>query len=181
MPPLLLLAGFQGHELATGCRIWVGRLPEPLMTTEKSFNEIWSLHPQEHHEIKIHGRLVNTPRWQQAYGRDYHYTGRVNKALPVPSSLEPLLRWGQKSISTHLNGMLLNWNDAALGHYIGPHRDSTRNVVTDSPIVCEFPPATHPILAEICLRAARARFTRNLWPRRLWRRAIFRNRPGFPR
>ena len=31
--------------------------------------------------------------------------------------------------------MLLNWYDGALGHYIGPHRDSTKNMVADSPIV----------------------------------------------
>lgn len=34
-----------------------------------------------------------------------------------------------------LNGLLLNWYDGSLGHYIGRHRDSTRNMVKDAPIV----------------------------------------------
>ena len=31
--------------------------------------------------------------------------------------------------------MLINWYDAARGHYIGAHRDSTTNMVLDAPIV----------------------------------------------
>lgn len=31
--------------------------------------------------------------------------------------------------------MLLNWYDGQAGHYIGAHRDSTRGLLTDSPIV----------------------------------------------
>lgn len=83
----------------------------------------------------MHGRLVRTPRWQQAYGRDYFYTGRVNAALPIPDELEPLHSWVRKTISSDLNGLLLNWYDGALGHYIGRHRDSVRGLVKGSCIV----------------------------------------------
>ena len=36
------------------------------------FDALWQMHPQVFHEIKMHGQLVKTPRWQQAYGVDYH-------------------------------------------------------------------------------------------------------------
>ena len=72
----------------------------------------------------MHGRPVQTPRWQQAYGADYHYTGQTNAALPVPKSLEPVRDLARRAIDERLNGLLLNWYDGKLGHYIGPHHDS---------------------------------------------------------
>ncbi|MEE8142970.1 MAG: alpha-ketoglutarate-dependent dioxygenase AlkB [Planctomycetota bacterium] len=95
---------------------------------------MWELHPQEFHEILIHGKLVPTPRWQQAYGKDYYYTNRTNRALPVPKVLLPFLEWGQQSIDPRLDGLLVNWYDGKLGHYIGRHRDSIEGIV-EGPIV----------------------------------------------
>lgn len=82
----------------------------------------------------MHGKLVETPRWQQAFGRDYHYTGRINEALPIPEELWPLLLWSQSAIDETLNGLLLNWYEGP-EHYIGPHHDSRMNMVKKSPIV----------------------------------------------
>lgn len=65
---------------------------------------------------------------------DYHHTGRTNVALPIPLDLEPVLRWGQSTIHQRLNGLLVNWYDGKLGHYIGPHHDSTTNIVGGVPI-----------------------------------------------
>jgi alkylated DNA repair dioxygenase AlkB len=78
--------------------------------------------------------MVETPRWQQAYGADYHYTGRVNRALPVPPFVEPLMAWVQAHIDPRLNGALLNWYEGP-GHYIGPHHDSVKHMVVGCPIV----------------------------------------------
>jgi alkylated DNA repair dioxygenase AlkB len=127
--------GFLPHELANDHRFYSGRLPKTLLVTSAEFEALWEMHPSEYHKIKIHGRLVRTPRWQQAYGNDYHYTGRVNKALPMPPILEPLLTWCREAIEPRLNGLLLNWYDSSLGHYIGKHRDSTKNMVSGAPIV----------------------------------------------
>ena len=49
--------------------------------------------------------------------------------------MEPFLQWCQQHIDERLNGILLNWYDATLGHYIGKHRDSTKKMITDVPIV----------------------------------------------
>jgi len=101
----------------------------------EGFEAIWALRPEDYHIIQIHGRPVPTPRWQQAYGADYHYTGRTNEALPVPTVLEPLHTWARRSIDDRLNGLLLNWYDGSLGHYIGPHHDSVKDMVVGAPIV----------------------------------------------
>src|SRR5690606_27068782 len=99
------------------------------------------LHPSEFHRIKIHGREVKTPRWQQAYGKDYEYTGRVNPALPFETltvpipKVEALVSWCRERIDDRLNGLLRNWYDGSLGHYIGKHRDSRTRMVSGAPIV----------------------------------------------
>src|SRR5262249_52832909 len=49
--------------------------------------------------------------------------------------LEPLHAWARHTIDPRLNGLLLNWYDGELGHYIGPHNDSTTNMMPRAPIV----------------------------------------------
>ncbi|MBX3155711.1 MAG: alpha-ketoglutarate-dependent dioxygenase AlkB [Deltaproteobacteria bacterium] len=122
-------------ELAGGFAFYTGRLPPELVPSRAQFDELWALHPDDFHEIKMHGRLVKTPRWQQAYGEDYAYTGRVNRALSIPPLLAPLHAWCRETLDARLNGLLLNWYDAADGHYIGKHRDSTRDMVEGAPII----------------------------------------------
>ena len=127
--------GFATHALTETHKLFVGRLPASLIPTQAEWETVWRMHPKEFHEIQIHGRLIKTPRWQQAFGMDYHYTGRTNRALPIPPILAPFLHWSREHIDQALNGLLLNWYDGALGHYIGPHRDSTKEMRPSSPIV----------------------------------------------
>ena len=115
--------------------LWIGQLPAGLGLDPVPFEELWNLHPPQFPEIKMHGRCVRTPRWQQSYGIDYAFAGRVSRALPVPSILDPLLEWCRRTIDLRLNGLLVNWYDSALGHYIGAHRDSVTNRIAGSPIV----------------------------------------------
>ena len=114
--------------------VLVGRVPAELEPDPPAFERLWLLHPPDYHEIKMHGRLVKTPRWQQAYGADYRYTGRVNRALPVTAEMEPYLRWCRE-IDPRLDGLLFNWYDATEEHYIGAHRDSTSGMIEGAPIV----------------------------------------------
>ena len=127
--------GFHPEHLDETHLLFHGRLPEPLLPDAGRFNDLWKLHPSEFHEIMMHGKLVKTPRWQQAYGKDYHYTQSTNRGLPTPPSLQPFLEWSHSAIDSRLNGILVNWYDGALGHYIGRHRDSTANMVDGAPIV----------------------------------------------
>lgn len=130
-----LLNNFRRHDLNDGHVLWIGRLSDELLPDEGIFEALWQEHPNEFHEIKMYGRLIPTPRWQQAYGQDYRYTGRVNEALPIPPVLESFLNWSRDNIDLNLNGLLLNWYDGRLGHYIGRHHDSTVDLVPGSPIV----------------------------------------------
>jgi alkylated DNA repair dioxygenase AlkB len=123
------------HDCGKGCFVWIGRIPESLHMHGSSFEDLWNLHPNERPIITMHGRKVRIPRWQQAYGMDYQFSGEVNRALAVPLLLLPIFTWSKQTIDARLNGLLLNWYDGSLGHYIGRHRDSTVNMVKGAPIV----------------------------------------------
>jgi len=127
--------GFERVELGEGHALFVGRLPSELGFSGARFEELWSLHPERFHELTFFGKRVAAPRWSQAYGRDYRYSGGVHAAVPVPARLAPLLEWGRSAIDTRLDGVLVNWYDRELGHYIGKHRDSTLGLVRGAPIV----------------------------------------------
>ena len=85
--------GFEECTLSDEHQFYVGTLPEDLQLSASKFEELWSLHPDEYHTIDMMGRTVETPRWQQAYGHDYHYTGQLNRALPIPPIIEPHLKY----------------------------------------------------------------------------------------
>lgn len=119
--------------------VQVGRLPAVLCGAAAEggpgFEALWGLHPEHFHLIHLHGRKVHTPRWQQAFGADYRYSGQVNAALPVPPVLAPYLAWAKEALDPRLSGVLCNWYDGQRGHYIGAHRDSIANLVPGAPIV----------------------------------------------
>ena len=113
----------------------LGTLPPALHADPATFEHLWSLHPPEPHEIHLHGRRVLTPRWQQAYGADYHISGQTYRAHPLDPAMRPYLDYCRQAIDPRLNGLLFNWYDAAAGHYIGKHRDSITHMIPGCPIV----------------------------------------------
>ncbi len=125
---------FRAVELGDDLSFIVGRLPAALVWTPEQVATAWNLHPEEKPTIFLHGRQVMVPRWQQAYGTDYHFSGQTSLAEVIPAILQPLLAWAIEAIHPQLNGVLLNWYDGS-GHYIGPHRDSVRNMIEGVPIV----------------------------------------------
>jgi alkylated DNA repair dioxygenase AlkB len=125
---------FRFHEITGGRGIWIGRLPDELVPDEAGFEELWRLHPPEPGFLKIHGRIVQAPRWNQGFGHAYDFSGLSRPALPIPPALSRLLRWGQAVIDRRLNGVGVNWYDAGLGHYIGPHRDHREGLVPGAPL-----------------------------------------------
>ena len=128
------LSSFQQIELKTGDLFWMGYLPAAVLA-RVSFDALWDLHPDVFPEILMHGRKVKTPRWSQAFGRDYRFSGQLAQADPIPLLLQGVLNWSCEAIDARLNGLLVNWYDGALGHYIGKHRDKTTGMVVGSPIV----------------------------------------------
>lgn len=128
------LSDFTRHDLGDGAAVFTGRLPADLVWSDEQFEQAWSLHPATRPTIFLHGRHVAIPRWQQAFGMDYQFSGQVSRAAPTPELLQPLLAWARRVVHPELNGLLVNWYEGA-GHYIGPHHDSVRNMVPDCPIV----------------------------------------------
>ncbi len=108
------------------------------------FEVLWAARPDRFHRVSMMGREVAVPRWSRAYGADYHYSGRTDRALPVPEWLEEALAWAREVLDPRLNGLLLNWYDAEHKHYIGKHRDSTKSMVEGAPIVTISLGATRP-------------------------------------
>lgn len=130
-----MFAGSSERALGGGLSVHHGRLPAALLPDDAAFAALWDLHPAAYHVISMHGRAVATPRWQQAYGADYHYTGRVNRAEPLTPAMTPFLAWARAAIDPRLDALLFNWYDAEHAHYIGKHRDSTRDMIDGAPIV----------------------------------------------
>lgn len=126
---------FETIPLDNECSIYASYTVPELNLNHEQFLNIWNAHPEQYHTLKIHGKEVLTPRWQQAYGKNYRYTGAKNNALPIPDFLQVFLDWSKEHIDERLNGLLLNWYDGTKGHYIGAHRDDTRDLHKDSPVV----------------------------------------------
>ncbi|TCI92182.1 alpha-ketoglutarate-dependent dioxygenase AlkB [Tenacibaculum sp. M341] len=103
--------------------------------SEIDFQKIWDTHPEEFHTVKMYGKEILTPRWQQAYGKNYNYSGSRNNALPIPEIFKKFLKWSRENIDDKLNGLLVNWYDGKKNHYIGPHRDDIRDLSEGTPIV----------------------------------------------
>ena len=122
-------------DLSDQHHVLVGRLPDQFNFSQARFDEIWNLHPEEYHVVNMMGKDIPTPRWQQAYGMDYRYTGAKQNALPIPPLLAPYHDWSCDNLKEPFNGFLLNWYTGDRKHYIGAHRDDTRDLVPDSSIV----------------------------------------------
>jgi alkylated DNA repair dioxygenase AlkB len=127
-------SAFRTHVLADGSVFLQGELPAALRLDAAAFARLWDSHPAEYARIPMHGKLVATPRWVQAFGGAYHHV-TDEETSPVPAHLAPYLAWGRRAIDPRLNSVFVNWYDAALGHYIGPHRDYRSGMAAGSPIV----------------------------------------------
>lgn len=131
----LSLFCFEKIKLGKDDYIEYGQMPTELSGDNAFFKQLWRLHPDAYEEVILYKQAVLTPRWQQAYEKDYYFSGQNSVAKPLPDILLPYLGWAKQEILWQLNGVLVNWYDGSLGHYIGRHRDSRTNLVNDSVIV----------------------------------------------
>src|SRR5438270_683278 len=49
------------HDLDGRHDFYAGALPAPLVSGQQQLEDLWGLHPEDFHEILIHGRMVKTP------------------------------------------------------------------------------------------------------------------------
>lgn len=123
-------------------------IPESLQIDLKSqmFDDIWNVHPKEQDIIKMYGKDVKAPRFNQMYGHSYRFSGLNHEALPFSSFphdfLSKLLEWcdeflKNRGIAFDYDwewGILVNWYDLNENHYIGPHSDKEKDLIPNSPI-----------------------------------------------
>ena len=129
------LKGFRWIGVDGQHGVWIRHLPPELGWCPDQFDAFWGLHPQRFHEVRMFGRLLAVPRWSEAYGQDYRYSGTLHRASPVPDKLAPLLAWSKIEVDERLNGVLVNWYDGSLGHKIGAHRDNEKELIAGAPII----------------------------------------------
>jgi alkylated DNA repair dioxygenase AlkB len=73
--------------------IKIMQLPEHLLLNKEQFNELWKLHPEEKGFIKLFGKLIRIPRWQQVFGNSYFYSGIYHQAIPMNPLLIKYMNW----------------------------------------------------------------------------------------
>lgn len=128
-------SGFKREKMGKASWLDVGRLPKELFVAEDGFQTFWNLHPGDRHEIMMYGKTVRVPRYQQAYLRDYTFSGSTSKVLPLPDEFAPYLAWANSlGYPGEFNGFLINWYEAG-ENYIGSHADDEKQLVPDSPII----------------------------------------------
>lgn len=100
------------------------------------FTEIWEQHPATFKTIKMFGKDTVIPRYQQAYGNSYSYSGIVSDAIDVPDFIAQMESQLNQLIIEYyrpgFNMCLCNWYEPH--HYIGAHSDDVRQLIPHSPI-----------------------------------------------
>ena len=122
-------------------------IPSELCMNEDTFKRIWSLHPEQYETVHVWGKDRLTPRWQQNFGKEYYYSGRLHSALPIT---DPFLQDLFNSVKMHFETyrasigfpsntgktyqqMLINWYQDGQ-HNIGWHSDDESQLLQNSPI-----------------------------------------------
>lgn len=140
---------------------WVLHVPGWHPVGAEDFEAMWALHPPTLGRNSFQGRSVATPRYFQAFGRSYSFSGQVAEAQPLSQvplaesalqrikalllelgpcdnesagvrAVEKLADGGTGLLPPSPNGVLVNWYLAS--HYIGLHRDDTRELVPFAPV-----------------------------------------------
>jgi alkylated DNA repair dioxygenase AlkB len=105
-------------------------------TEEINFEELWKLHPENPTQIKIYGKLTDTPRLTTSYLNSYKYSGQESKkAEKFPGILQKIKKYVDEELGFgEFDQVLVNWyrdgND-----YIGTHSDDEKQLKTNSEIV----------------------------------------------
>lgn len=118
--------------------IWLEKGIIPIKIDDTEYNELWNLHPKERREINFFNKTYKLPRWNQAYGVDYKFSGIIEKAKPITEQLQKYLDWANNNEIQHkrngnLNGILINWYKNG-EDYISWHSDNETELDPNSPI-----------------------------------------------
>ena len=126
------------ENLINNCWFEKGYIPKYLQLNDNQYETLWNMHPVKQNKVLIYNKLVKVPRWQQAYGKNYSFTGNTVIAKPLTEQLKKYIDWANKNElengrTGELNGILINWYQDG-NHYIGWHSDDERQLNKNSPI-----------------------------------------------
>lgn len=110
-------------------------IPEEIRVKPDLFEELWNLHPEKLGQVKLFGKLVDTPRRQQSYGQPYTFSGMNHPALPIQHPfMSKILAWvNQHSGRSDYKMILMNWYKSG-DHAIGAHSDDEVQILPGAPI-----------------------------------------------
>ena len=117
---------------------WLEKGEVPFGLSEDQYQTLWNSHPAERNEVFVFNKIHKVPRWQQAYGRSYKFSGNTAAALPITETLGKYLDWANgneknKGRVGGLNGILVNWYEDG-EHHISWHSDDESQLVEEAPI-----------------------------------------------
>jgi DNA oxidative demethylase len=106
---------------------WLEKGKLSIKLNKEQYQSLWDSHPVERNEIFIFNKYHKVPRWQQAYGQNYKFSGNTSIAQPITEMLEKYINWANMNEKKQgriggLNGILVNWYQDG-EHYIGWHSD----------------------------------------------------------
>lgn len=109
-------------------------LPLNLFMDNITFNELWSLRPNELNMIKMFNKEIPAPRRYKVYGRPYNFTGNDENIInEIPLILKNYLDYINKIDKKYVyNSILVNWYENE--DYIGYHSDNEKNLKSGSDI-----------------------------------------------
>ncbi len=112
-------------------------LDNDLKLEGKQFELLWDSHPIKKGIVKIFGKEIETPRWQQSYGISYSFSGTTNNALPITPLIQKFINWANSHDQSEgeFNMALVNWYLNG-DDYIGHHSDDEKQLIPNSPIYC---------------------------------------------
>ena len=121
---------------------WVVHQKNVMSLTKEEFDEMWLTKPSVRPQGYIMGKTVTFPRWTQAYGKDYAFSGQVASAISLNDAPEYITRLMSKieeidkSYSKH-NGVLVNYYESTeeFSDYIGKHSDNEKGLCPNSDII----------------------------------------------
>ncbi len=114
--------------------IYQQQIPNEIKVDETVFERLWNLHPKERSWIKMAGKLIQAPRFQEAYGCDYWYSGVWHEARDIEDPyFKKLIVWVQKHSGLPYSSLLVNWYENGQ-HYIGAHSDDEAQLVKNQSI-----------------------------------------------
>ena len=109
-------------------------IPDEIKVDSTTFERLWKLHPDERSWVKIFGKRIQVPRYQEAYGCSYYYSGVYHKAHPISDPyLKALIVWVRKHSGLPYSSLLVNWYENGQ-HYIGAHSDDETQLVKNQSI-----------------------------------------------